>query len=286
MIRLLPVFLLAASLCGGGTGCPLRIATWNVQNYLSQNRFEDGTFRLDHPLPENRKQGIRRLLLQTRPDILFLQEIGTRDHLRELQLDLAASGLHYPYTFFSAAPGARTGLAVLALSSPLEVIFHDPVRLDDFGFPGHSLQRGIQETRFSLEGRPYRFFHLHLKSRFSNDPADPDALRLRSAEMKALVRFMDALLASDPVSAFVLAGDFNTPFGDPLWQGILDRWQPLPVADEHHQTWTYQHRSGATDILDGFWFPSDRPTPLLPEALLPASNPPSDHRLVLVRTAG
>jgi endonuclease/exonuclease/phosphatase family metal-dependent hydrolase len=278
--RCTAILLLVPGLLFSSPERPASVGTWNLQNFLSQNRFEEGAFRVDYPLPEARKKRIRQLILDARPDILFLQEIGSADHLLELQLDLAATGLHYDHAHFSAAPAARSGLAILSRLPIDFLLFHDPIPLDDFEREGACIRRGIQEASFSLNGHRFRFFHLHLKSRYTSDPDDPDSRSHRSAEIKAVIRLLDSLVSNDPSSAFIVAGDFNTPFRDPLMRILRPRWQPLEVADSSGAIWTYQHYSGSRDQIDGFWFPADRPPPLQPLALLPRQDPPSDHRLV------
>ncbi|MGC9452806.1 MAG: endonuclease/exonuclease/phosphatase family protein [Oceanipulchritudo sp.] len=281
-MRPLAAILLLALALHGVEGKPFRLASWNLQNYLSGNRFEEGSFRLEYPMPEKRKARIRQLLHQARPDILFLQEIGSAAHLKELQMDLAAGGLSYPYARFSASPEARSGLAFLSMIPPAEVLFHDPLPLDPHGAPGNVLPRGIQEVRFLIGGNPLRLFHVHLKSRYSADPADPESLRLRAAGLAALHHFLSLHLLADPSSAFALVGDLNTPFSSPLLRPLRAQWIPIASADADHAPWTYLHRaSGSREVLDGFWIPIIRPSPLRPSLILPTRNPPSDHRLVL-----
>ena len=268
----------------------LLVGTWNIQNLLSQNRYHAGQFRFAYPKPESAKRQLRRILLTTRPDILFLQEVGSAAHVRELQLDLAAGGLAYPFLHFSASPGARSGLAILSRRAPSEVIFHDPIPLRVEGLPESTLRRGIQEALFLHEGRALRFFHVHLKSRYTSVPEDPDSLRQRTAEMAFLVEFLQARNLADPAALPLLVGDLNTPFDDPLLAPLRQAWRALPVQDASGEEWTYfYHKSASRDRLDGFWMPRTRPPVLRGYTLLPgrlAPNAPSDHRLVLATVAG
>jgi len=276
------LILLVASARASSPDGPVLVGTWNLQNYLLQIRFPEGRFRPAYPMPEAQKKQIRHVILESRPDVLFLQELGSSAFLKELQLDLAASGLSYPYAAFSAAPGARSGLAVLSLFPPDEVVFHDPIPLPNDAV----LPRGIQEVRFTLANLPLRFFHLHLKSRYSADPNDPDSRALRTAGFQALRQFLDRFLSVDLNAALILVGDFNTPLDDPLLHAIQPRWQRLPVADATGQAWTYLHRkSGSREVLDAFWLSPAAAPMFFPVTLLPAdlSAAPSDHRLVLAR---
>ena len=253
------------------------IATWNLQNLLLLNRYEDGRFRLDYPMPEARKASIRKLIIEASPDLLFLQEVGSMAFLLELQLDLAASGLHYPHAAFSGFPDARTGLAFLSRFPEETVIFHEP------GSPGDaaSLKRGIQEVVISIGSTRIRFFHVHLKSRYSSDSGDPDARLPRQVEIASLAAFLARQQDAFPASPMVVLGDFNTPFGDPLMAPLLLDWSPLPAIAVDGSSWTYQHRkSGTRERLDGFWIPRNGPAFLSPLPVIPVASTPSDHRLV------
>ena len=250
----------------------LFIGSWNLQNFLVANRYEDGRFRYAYPLPEDRKKRIRQLILMHHPDLLFLQEMGSPAFLFELQQDLAAAGLDYPYSHFSGFEDSRSGLAFLSRIDPGEVIFHDP-----------GLRRGLQEVRFVHREMTVRIFHVHLKSRYSSDPSDPDAARLRDLEISSLSRLLSRFLASDAASLFLLLGDFNTPFNDPLIQPLASLWIPLTFSDSSGNPNTYFHQSGVQEILDGFWIP--RRSPLRPGgSLQPLPHlSPSDHRFLLLR---
>jgi endonuclease/exonuclease/phosphatase family metal-dependent hydrolase len=229
-------------------------------------------------MPEKRKKAIRELILHCRPDVLFLQEVGSAAFLKELQLDLSASGFRYPFSAFSLAEGSRSGLAVLSQKPILQEVFHYP---HDTPSSPPPLKRGIQEISVSLDSRTVRFFHVHLKSRFSPDPDDPDASRIRQAEIFNLAAFLRQQLQARPSQVMLIVGDFNALFDDPIMQPLRVDWMPLQVRDGNGLSWTYHHlKSGAMDRIDGFWFPRSQPPPLRPLQLLPLDSPPSDHRLV------
>ncbi len=249
----------------------LKIGCWNLQNFLVGNRFENGRFLYKYPMPESRKSDIRMMICRQDPDILFLQEIGSYGFLLELQRDLMASGLHFPFYHFSGFPDARSGLAVLSKIPTLEVVFHDL-----------SLRRGVQEVRLRVDAETFRFFHVHLKSRFSEDPSDPQATRFREQEIRILAASLQRFLQTDSCSSLLLLGDFNTPFDDPLLLPLHRSWSPVPLADQKGNPNTYFHHSGKVERLDGFWIPAT--SPLRPAgSLLPLPDrSPSDHRFLLL----
>jgi hypothetical protein len=56
----------------------IRIASYNLKNYLIMDRLVEGKWRKDYPKPEAEKSIIQKNILEVRPDILVIQEIGGR----------------------------------------------------------------------------------------------------------------------------------------------------------------------------------------------------------------
>lgn len=279
------LFLFAGLLpLAAGPG-PLRLATWNVQNYLLQNRWEDGQYRFAYPKPEADKDILRAHLLSTRPDILLLQEIGSGAMLAELREDLAHAGLDYPFSHFSALPESRSGLAILSMHSPDEILHVSPI---DNGDPSRPLiRRGVQEVLFTCGDRRIRIFHVHLKSRYTSDEADPDSIRFRTAELGALKAVLGQRLGiAGEGETLLVAGDFNTPFESPFLDPLREQWVPLPVEDEQGSSWTYHYKKdGSFELLDGFWTVPAAVDAFIPVGLFPSSadSPAgSDHRMVVI----
>lgn len=274
------------AVAGGAWEEELRVGTWNVRNYLLQDRWAQEGWRFEYPKPEEEKALVRRVLLRLQPEVLFLQELGSGNMLEELAEDLAASGLDYAERHFGGRPGGRSGLAVLSQVPLREVIFHDPVELDDAG--AMRMRRGYQEVLVETEAGGIRFLHVHLKSRYTTDEADPESRRWREAELRKLAGRARARAAAteEPV---VLVGDFNTQFGDDLFGGLgfgEPAWKPVEVVDARGERWTYHHvQTDRRDRIDGFWIPEGeaarwRGVGLFPLAAERAGG--SDHRLVVV----
>jgi exonuclease III len=274
------LFLISTLLLLAGEATPLRIATWNLENYLLQNRWEHGAFRFDYPKPEAEKTLLRQTLLKIRPDVLLLQETGSKEFLLELQADLKAEGLDYPFTHFSAIPDARTGLALLSKIEPDQVLLLEP--RDEEAL----VLRGVHELVLSLASARLRLFHIHLKSRYTSDKADPDSRAFRTRELALLQAVLNERMAL-PGSGdqYLIAGDFNTPFADPLLDDLRAEWAPLKLVDSQGESWTYHHfKTDSREIIDGFWQPHGQ-TAFHPVGLYPpARDLPngSDHRLVVI----
>lgn len=279
------LFLASLSPLGAEPASLLRLATWNVRNYLLQNRWHDGQFRFEYPKPEREKAPIRDVLLRIRPDILFLQEIGSPEMLEELREDLAASGLFYSSACFSALPEARSGFGVLSMISPREIILLEP----GDGQQSHRsfTQRGIQQVVFDYHGRRLHTFHVHLKSRYTSDKDDPESQRFRTAELESLEALLERQLSIQSHNqTLLLLGDFNTPFDSHMLDPIRENFVPIEVLDESGNPWTYHYyKTQALEQLDGFWTTPGQLREFMPTGLFPPgidSLDGSDHRIVVV----
>ena len=87
MLRFPTGFVCICLLTQSALGEVVRVATYNVRNYLEVNRWVDGKYRKHFPKPEAKKEAVRKVLLEVRPDILVIQEMGVGPYLSELQAD-------------------------------------------------------------------------------------------------------------------------------------------------------------------------------------------------------
>jgi endonuclease/exonuclease/phosphatase family metal-dependent hydrolase len=270
----------------------VRVGSWNLQNYLVADRVVEGVYRRAYPKPEAEKAALREVLLETRPDVLAIQETGDERFLLELQRDLARDGLDYPHRVWMAGADEHRHLALLSRLPPAGVWRHDEL---SGRFLGRSepVKRGLLEVAFVSAGVEWRLFNLHLKSRFTVNPDDPSALEQRNAEATAIRNVVAARIAEYPALPVLVAGDFNDhPVSRPLRRFLAINDRPLlvaiPVADDRGDTWTHFYaREEAYERIDFFlaapamiarvrggagWIPD---SPVMRRA--------SDHRLILCR---
>lgn len=236
-----------------GTGTPatdpatIRVATFNLRNYLESNRMDDGRFRMDYPKPESEKQAVQRLILAVRPDILALQEIGDERFLNELIRDLARQGLDYPEVAWMQAVDLERHIAVIARIPIDRVRRH--VDLDFKYFAGRDLvKRGLLEVRFTDgAGEPWTLFTLHLKSRYTTRDDDPGSVIRRTGEARAIRDYIRDTF--DPATdRYLIAGDFNdtkrsAPVRRFLSSGDTVLSQFIPCHDSRGEVWTYYYSS-------------------------------------------
>lgn len=278
-----------AQACAEGPTATVRVATWNLRNYLAMDRLVDGHFRRSYPKPEAEKTALRAVLRAVDADVLAVQEMGDERFLLELQRDLAAEGLDYPHTAWMAGQDGTRHLAVLSRLPFAEVIAHDEI---PFRFLGRDavVKRGTLEIVFETAGRRWRLFNVHLKSRFSDLADDPDSVERRNGEASAIRELVRARLEAEPEAAVFVVGDFNDHRASrPLRRFLEINERPLlamlPAADDRGEAWTLHY--GHEDRYERIDFVLASPTALawvegaaaaIPDS--PEMRAASDHRLV------
>lgn len=269
----------------------LRVASWNLRNFLVADRVSDGVFLRNYPKPEAERHAVTEVILHYSPDILFLQEMGSEAYLRDLQAELSSGGLDYSHAFFCRALDPERSVAVLARQRPSRVHCHDNIPTSGSSqFQG--VKRGLLEYRLELAGKEIALFTLHLKSRYTTDPSDPEAAGQRLAEAEALRNdFLSWREAGDETPWFLL-GDFNDgPASAPLRRffarGGRELFQRIAATDRRHETWTYYHqRSETYQTVDYLmqWIPPSSEVTVV-RAFIgdhPSVMVASDHRILIL----
>lgn len=286
--------LSAAAALGGietGTGS-LRVATYNLENYLIQDRLVDGVWHPEYPKPEVEKAALRAIIRHASPDILALQEMGGRPFLKELQEDLRREGLDYPHAVWMKSPDKVRHLALLSREPVRKVLRH---RGFDFGYldERRDLRRGLLEVVFGggASGMPrWHLFVLHLKSKWTERDDDPNADHLRAREAEVARNYILEKMPDPQAARYLIAGDLNdSPNSSPvrrfLTRGDLELGILLPTGDDRGHLWTHfwerEQRYSRRDYLI--------PSPGLFDQVIdgrtrivnhPLEKTASDHRLV------
>ncbi len=220
-------------------GESIRIATWNVENYLIQNRVVDGTWLPDYPKPESEKAALRQVIRRIDADVIALQEMGTEDFLRELQTDLAAEGLDYPFRATGAGQDSVRRVAVLSRLPIHSVTIHTDL---DFPYFGDRLQprRALLEIELHIADATLRLFVVHLKSKWTERDDDPQANRRRIGEATAIRNRILELI--DPQTGYYLIlGDFNDSPRSSTLARFLQRGEQI-ISLMTHPTDSRGHR--------------------------------------------
>lgn len=223
----------------------ITVGTYNVANYLVTDRMAEGTYRQAYPKPESEKTALRRSIAGFAPDVLALQEMGKPEFLAELQRDLKAEGLDYPHAFVLEAADADRHVAVLSKLPFKEVHRHTQVSIELFGQPD-VVKRGVLEVVLATDQGDLSLFVIHLKSRRTERPDDPQGETQRTLEATA-VRDLVLTRHPDPTQAkFIVAGDWNDvrtskPVRALQQRGKLDVGELLRATDSRGETWTHAY---------------------------------------------
>lgn len=139
------------------------VMSYNLGGMGERDRDGDGLAEENKPLEE--VNAVLSIILNTHPDVLCLQEIGTKADFDLLRDRLAAGGLHFEFAEYMPTPHSPVNLALLSRFPLVDVAHHtnDVYRMGDVTVP---VTHGYLEATVSVSPA-YRFtlFNAHLKSR-------------------------------------------------------------------------------------------------------------------------
>jgi endonuclease/exonuclease/phosphatase family metal-dependent hydrolase len=177
------------------------VASYNVENYLLS---KVGTRSAKSP--EARAQ-VCNNILEMKPDVLALQEMGDTNALLELRNALKLGGLDYPVWEHLSGPDPDIHLAVLSRFPLSDRQLH---ARESYLLEGRRFQVGRGFLQVSVRVTTNYTFTLlvaHLKSKRGSATADEADMRLEEA--KLLRGKVDAILKANPEANLIVVGDFN-----------------------------------------------------------------------------
>ena len=197
----LTIVLLLAMLPGHLAAGVLRVATYNVENYLDVPTATRPEIKSVAARAKVR-EGIRAL----NPDIIALEEMGSTNALLELRDSLKTEGLDFPY--WEHVSGYDTNIHVAILSKYPFTTRH-PHTNDTFILDGRSFRvsRGFAEVQIQVTNFSFTLIAAHLKSRRPVPDADEAGERL--GEARVLRGIIDGLLHENPDLPLIVLGDMN-----------------------------------------------------------------------------
>lgn len=209
------------------------------------------TFNLHHDREDwpERRRVIQRVLERLQPDVIALQEVIQKPHVRN-QAAWLARKLGYEYLFVSTDPPGRFkryGNALLTRRPVLARNEHLLAPLRDYRTVGH--------LRIDVDGQAVNVYATHL-----NERSDEDGKRIRGEQIADLLAFVAHTDGGAPV---VIAGDFNAQVdaGDlsPLRQRYGDSFGSVHVNNELAQVSTLnRHYFDAPRRIDHVFFQQDQ----------------------------
>jgi endonuclease/exonuclease/phosphatase family metal-dependent hydrolase len=184
----------------------VRFIAYNVENWLTMDRYVDGKSLKGSPKPEKEKMAIAGLLADAKPDILGVSEIGNEEDVKDLQSYLAKVGHPMPHFHLNRGVDPTRSLGLISRFPIGRTVKHDRLTYRSQG-RDYAMQRGILDASVETPAGVFRFLGVHLKSKRETDDGDQEDMRLNEAHL--LRREIDAILNEDPGSRLVVYGDFN-----------------------------------------------------------------------------
>ena len=220
----------------------LRFISYNVENWLTMDRYVDRKLVKNLPKPESEKQAIVKLLANQSPDVIGLCEIGEAGDLAEIRDALKAAGLDLPFTHYVGGSdpvrhqGILSRFPITSTAKPAETEFK--MSGSTFG-----INRGILDASIEAGGKPYRFIGVHLKSKREVKDVDQEDMRIHEARL--LRRHVDSILQADANTRLVVYGDFNDTRPSKAFKTVTGSYNDpgyltaIPAKDSRGEAWTH-----------------------------------------------
>lgn len=220
----------------------LRVLVYNVENWLTMDRYVDNKRVGEQPKPKSEKDQVIRIIASQTPDVVGLCEIGEASDLAEIQDLLAESGLKLPHSHYVGGSDKVRHLGILS-RFPITAT-HKPAETD-FKLQGqtYSINRGILDASIDAHGKSYRFLGVHLKSKRKVPEYDEEEMRVNEARL--LRRHVDAIQKEDPNARLVVYGDFNDTRANAAVKAITGPYKSpgyltaVPFKDTRGHAWTH-----------------------------------------------
>jgi len=258
------------------------VMTYNLDGYCLDDRDGDG--QSDDPKPTEEREAVTAIIAAVSPDILAIQEIGSRSVLEGFEAALALQGLEYPYV--RTASGGTTEYRV-AILSRLPIVASRS-HLDEYTIGEHALHvpGGIMEVDIQVNSnRTIRLFTADLTPKHFH-PAGQTEMRRNEARLLANHLRESSKECADELILF--AGSLNdSPMSAPVREvtaadqakGLRD----LRPTDADGDAWTYFDSEEDTYLRSDYLLASAELTPFVVRDQtrvidLPGTGLASDHR--------
>lgn len=187
-------------------GAAVRFVSYNVQNWLTMDRYQNGKQVPGLPKPEKERRAVVQAIVSSKPDILGVSEIGTEADVKDLQKYLSNAGSPLPHFHLSRGSDPTRSLVILSRYPIGETGRHENLSYRLQG-KEYGMQRGILDATVPTPAGSFRFLGVHLKSKREVEDGDEEEMRRNEAHL--FRREIDSILNADPQARLVVYGDFN-----------------------------------------------------------------------------
>ncbi|MFK7910808.1 MAG: endonuclease/exonuclease/phosphatase family protein [Akkermansiaceae bacterium] len=270
-------------------GTPVRFLAYNLKNYLTMKRYSNGKSGYTSK-PEDEIEALVSTIVDSKPDIIGICEIGSPKDLQDLQTRLKDKGLDLPHAHHLLG---YDSVRTLAIISKFPIISTGKPEKDDYvvGKVPFTISRGILDATIQFPNKKVRCLGVHLKSKRPIPQADQELMR--RAESGLLRAHINDILAKEPDTHLLVYGDFNDTKRTPTMRTAMGRLNAkvglivLNAKDSRGDLWT--HHWSREDIYSRFDFVmvSKSLDPYVDKEGMKVLDPEnwekaSDHRAILV----
>lgn len=233
----------------------LRFIAYNVENWLTMDRYVNQKPMKNAPKPAAEKQAAIQILVHNAPDVVGLCEIGETGDLAEIRQALKAAGLDLPHSQYTGGSDPVRHLGILSRFPITPAAQPAPLEYQLKG-QTFAINRGILDTTVHARGKSYRFLGVHLKSKREIEDADQEEMRVHEARL--LRRHVDAILKGEAAARLIVYGDFNDTRPSKAFKTVTGNYNDpgyltaIPFKDTRGEAWT--HYWALHDIYSRFDF--------------------------------
>lgn len=215
----------------------LRFMFYNVENWLSVER--DGKVSSK---PESEKTAVVRMIVDNRPDVLGVCEMGDKRDIQELQAMLKKGGWEMHHLAYNTDSHALRRLALLS-RFPIVETAHPEVREYRMNGRNWRMSRPVLDATVERDNCRYRFVGVHLKSKREIKGTDQELMRINEAAL--LRRHVEEILRTDPHARLIAYGDFNDTRKSVAVNKITGKYRSptyltaVPCSDTRGHRWTH-----------------------------------------------
>lgn len=223
-------------------GTHVRLVTYNVENWLTMDRYVKGKPVPGAPKPEAERHAVTEAIASAKPDILGISEIGNEGDVKDLQKHLSDAGLDLPHFHLNRGADPTRSLVILSRYPIGKTVVHENLSYTISG-KEYGMQRGILDASIDTPAGAFRFLGVHLKSKRDVEEGDQEEMRRQEAHL--LRRELDSILQGDPQARLVVYGDFNDTRNSPTMKTVHGSGKGptalnmIALKDSRGQYWTH-----------------------------------------------
>lgn len=261
------------------------VMTYNLHNFTLADRDDDG--KKDDPKPDEECRALVQIIAQANPDILAVQEIGSKPFLNAFQAWLKTVGLKYDYVEMLQRGDREINLAVLSRFPITESTLHTN-EWYSIGPAKVAVARGFLETEIQVnETYSFHLVNAHLKSKVFSRLGQTE---MRRNEARLLNKIIRQILEENEGCKLIVTGDMNDNPNSAAIREVTGKSRKnlfdLRPAESNGDAWTYYNKfTELHSRFDYIFTNAEMLSDTVPEKSTVIRNPltysASDHRPVL-----